>query len=167
MSKHSLKQEVQCEGKDAETDLRIRGKRGRKPNSLMNPEEGYDIDWLSGKRDSLKTCSNKKLIRASSSSLGKVAAKKTPPALTGSVKRSRVSIGESDHDSDSLSSSEEDERKIKSSSKKKKPIFKPEGVNSSGKRSSARTDTKKKKKVSQVSMSPSDPIISLLILTYD
>ncbi|KAL0663406.1 hypothetical protein Bca4012_100243 [Brassica carinata] len=147
VSKHSLKQEVQCEGKDAETDLRIRGKRGRKPNSLMNPEEGYDIDWLSGKRDSLKTCSNKKLIRASSSSLGKVAAKKTPPALTGSVKRSRVSIGESDHDSDSLSSSEEDERKIKSSSKKKKPIFKPKGVNSSGKRSSARTDTKKKKKV--------------------
>ncbi|WZZ67016.1 hypothetical protein YC2023_078386 [Brassica napus] len=151
VSKHSLKQEVQCEGKDAETDLRIRGKRGRKPNSLMNPEEGYDIDWLSGKRDSLKTCSNKKLIRASSSSLGKVAAKKTPPALTGSVKRSRVSIGESDHDSDSLSSSEEDERKIKSSSKKKKPIFKPKGVNSSGKRSSARTDTKKKKKVSQKS----------------
>ncbi|XP_013590707.1 PREDICTED: VID27-like protein isoform X1 [Brassica oleracea var. oleracea] len=148
VSKHSLKQEVQCEGKDAETDLRIRGKRGRKPNSLMNPEEGYDIDWLSGKRDSLKTCSNKKLIRASSSSLGKVAAKKTPPALTGSVKRSRVSIGESDHDSDSLSSSEEDERKIKSSSKKKKPIFKPKGVNSSGKRSSARTDTKKKKKKS-------------------
>ncbi|XP_013590709.1 PREDICTED: VID27-like protein isoform X3 [Brassica oleracea var. oleracea] len=114
VSKHSLKQEVQCEGK----------------------------------RDSLKTCSNKKLIRASSSSLGKVAAKKTPPALTGSVKRSRVSIGESDHDSDSLSSSEEDERKIKSSSKKKKPIFKPKGVNSSGKRSSARTDTKKKKKKS-------------------
>ncbi|CAN6931552.1 unnamed protein product [Brassica oleracea] len=148
VSKHSLKQEVQCEGKDAETDLRIRGKRGRKPNSLMNPEEGYDIDWLSGKRDSLKTCSNKKLIRASSSSLGKVAAKKTPPALTGSVKRSRVSIGESDHDEEANEVSEEDERKIKSSSKKKKPIFKPKGVNSSGKRSSAGTDTKKKKKKS-------------------
>uniref|UniRef100_M4CHA3 Tudor domain-containing protein n=1 Tax=Brassica campestris TaxID=3711 RepID=M4CHA3_BRACM len=144
-----LKQEVQCEGKDAETDLRIRGKRGRKPNSLMNPEEGYDIDWLSGKIDALKTCSNKKLIRASPSSLGKVAARKTPPALTGSVKRSRVSIGESDNDSDSLSSSEEDERKIKSSSKKKKkPVFKPKGVSSSGKRSSARSDTKKKKKKS-------------------
>ncbi|CAF2177717.1 unnamed protein product [Brassica napus] len=141
-----LKQEVQCEGKDAETDLRIRGKRGRKPNSLMNPEEGYDIDWLSGKIDALKTCSNKKLIRASPSSLGKVAARKTPPALTGSVKRSRVSIGESDHDSDSLSSSEEDEIEIKSSSKKKKPVFKPKGVNSSGKKSSARSDTKKKKK---------------------
>ncbi|WZZ05601.1 hypothetical protein YC2023_091522 [Brassica napus] len=147
-----LKQEVQCEGKDAETDLRIRGKRGRKPNSLMNPEEGYDIDWLSGKIDALKTCSNKKLIRASPSSLGKVAARKTPPALTGSVKRSRVSICESDHDSDSPSSSEEDERKINSSSKKKKkPVFKPKGVNSSGKRSSARSDTKKKKKVSQKS----------------
>ncbi|KAH0919117.1 hypothetical protein HID58_026777 [Brassica napus] len=146
---HSLKQEVQCEGKDAETDLRIRGKRGRKPNSLMNPEEGYDIDWLSGKIDALKTCSNKKLIRASPSSLGKVAARKTPPALTGSVKRSRVSICESDHDSDSPSSSEEDERKINSSSKKKKkPVFKPKGVNSSGKRSSARSDTKKKKKKS-------------------
>ncbi|CAN7052671.1 unnamed protein product [Brassica rapa subsp. trilocularis] len=144
-----LKQEVQCEGKDAETDLRIRGKRGRKPNSLMNPEEGYDIDWLSGKIDALKTCSNKKLIRASPSSLGKVAARKTPPALTGSVKRSRVSICESDHDSDSPSSSEEDERKINSSSKKKKkPVFKPKGVNSSGKRSSARSDTKKKKKKS-------------------
>ena len=159
---------MQCEGKDAETDLRIRGKRGRKPNSLMNPEEGYDIDWLSGKIDALKTCSNKKLIRASPSSLGKVAARKTPPALTGSVKRSRVSIGESDNDSDSLSSSEEDERKIKSSSKKKKkPVFKPKGVSSSGKRSSARSDTKKKKKVSQVAMSPSVPIISFLILTYD
>ncbi|RID54758.1 hypothetical protein BRARA_G02054 [Brassica rapa] len=102
-----------------------------------------------GKIDALKTCSNKKLIRASPSSLGKVAARKTPPALTGSVKRSRVSIGESDNDSDSLSSSEEDERKIKSSSKKKKkPVFKPKGVSSSGKRSSARSDTKKKKKKS-------------------
>ncbi|XP_022544688.2 sister chromatid cohesion protein PDS5 homolog D-like isoform X2 [Brassica napus] len=112
---HSLKQEVQCEGKI----------------------------------DALKTCSNKKLIRASPSSLGKVAARKTPPALTGSVKRSRVSICESDHDSDSPSSSEEDERKINSSSKKKKkPVFKPKGVNSSGKRSSARSDTKKKKKKS-------------------
>ncbi|KAL0865992.1 hypothetical protein Bca101_045110 [Brassica carinata] len=132
LSKHSLKQEVKFEGIDGETDLRITGKRGRKPNSLMNPEEGYDISWLSGKR---------------ASSLGKVAAKKTPPALTGSVKRRRVSIGESDHDSDEEANQEsyevsEDERKIRNSSKKKKKAM---VVNSSGKRSSARSDTKKKK----------------------
>ncbi|KAL0724434.1 hypothetical protein Bca4012_039033 [Brassica carinata] len=131
LSKHSLKQEVKFEGIDGETDLRITGKRGRKPNSLMNPEEGYDISWLSGKR---------------ASSLGKVAAKKTPPALTGSVKRRRVSIGESDHDSDEEANQEsyevsEDERKIRNSSKKKKKAM---VVNSSGKRSSARSDTKKK-----------------------
>ncbi|KAF8103077.1 hypothetical protein N665_0188s0035 [Sinapis alba] len=111
LSKHSLKQEVQCEGK----------------------------------RDSLKL--------REPSSLGKVAAKKTAPALTGSVKRSRVSIGESDHDSDEEARPEryeevsEDDRKIRNSSKKKmkKPIFETKVVNSSGKRPSARTDTKKKK----------------------
>ncbi|KAJ4884771.1 Tudor/PWWP/MBT superfamily protein [Raphanus sativus] len=139
LSKHSLKQEVKSEGiDDGETDLRITGKRGRKPNSLMNPEEGYDVSWLSGKKPR----------RASSLSLGKVAAKKTPPSLTGSVKRSRVSIGESDHDSDEEAdqerdevSEEEDDSKIKNSSKKKKKV-----VSSSGKGSSARTYTKKKNK---------------------
>ncbi|XP_018444421.1 sister chromatid cohesion protein PDS5 homolog D isoform X2 [Raphanus sativus] len=90
----------------------------------------------------------KKPRRASSLSLGKVAAKKTPPSLTGSVKRSRVSIGESDHDSDEEAdqerdevSEEEDDSKIKNSSKKKKKV-----VSSSGKGSSARTYTKKKNK---------------------
>ncbi|KAF8103411.1 hypothetical protein N665_0188s0347 [Sinapis alba] len=89
----------------------VTGKRGRKPNSLMNPEEGYDIPWLSG----IKTCSsNKKLQRNGSPE--KLAAKKTPPAkesspatsralTTGSVKRSRVKMEDTDHDDlDSLSS---------------------------------------------------------------
>lgn len=104
---------------DAETELGITtGKRGRKPNSLMNPEEGYDISWLSGKRDSVRTSSNKNLhLKEGSggeSSLRKVATKKRPlpketspatsRALTGSFKRSRVKIDESDHDLDSLSS---------------------------------------------------------------
>ncbi|CAL9241297.1 unnamed protein product [Arabidopsis halleri] len=147
--KQSLKQ-VRSASTDAETDLGITGKRGRKPNSLMNPED-YDISWLSGKRDPLKTSSNKKIQRKGSggeSSLGKVAAKKTPlpketspatssRALTGSLKRSRVKMDESDYDSDSLSSprlkklascfrdeeesnQEEDDRKIGNSSKKTK-----------------------------------------------
>lgn len=135
----------------AETELGISGKRGRKPNSLMNPED-YDISWLSGKRDHLKTSLNKKIQKKGSGgdlSLGKVSAKKTPlpketspatsRALTGSLKRSRVTMDESDYDSDSLSSprlkklascfrdeeppkeesnQEEDDRKIGNSSKK-------------------------------------------------
>ncbi|ESQ27121.1 hypothetical protein EUTSA_v10018162mg [Eutrema salsugineum] len=191
--KQSLKQ-----GTDAETDIGITGKRGRKPNSLMNPEEGYDISWISGKRDPLKTSSYKKLHKkgyGGESSLGKVAAKKTPlaketspstsRALSGSVKRSRVKMDESDHDLDSFSSprlkklascfrdeeplkkesnqesyeTPEEDRKIGNSSKKtrsqngveksqgtakKKPIIEPKIVNSSGKRSSARSDAKKK-----------------------
>ncbi|KAJ4874380.1 Tudor/PWWP/MBT superfamily protein [Raphanus sativus] len=114
------KQVVWSESRDAETELGVTGKRGRKPNSLMNPEEGYDIPWLSGKRDYFKTCSsNKKLQRKGSgggeSSLEKLAAKRTPPAkesspattsraLTGSVKRSRVKMEDIDHDLDSPSS---------------------------------------------------------------
>ncbi|CAH8330216.1 unnamed protein product [Eruca vesicaria subsp. sativa] len=184
--------QVWSESRDAETDLGVTGKRGRKPNSLMNPEEGYDIPCLSGKRDSLKTCSsNKKLQRkgsggGESSSLEKLAAKKTPPAakesspatssraLTGSVKRSRVKMEDTDHDLDSLSSSPklkklascfrdeeplekesnqesyeipEDDTKIGESSKKIKSQNggkKKPIVNSSGKRSSARTAAKKK-----------------------
>ncbi|CAH8356221.1 unnamed protein product [Eruca vesicaria subsp. sativa] len=143
---NSVKQ-VESEGIAGEKDLKITRKRGRKPNSLMNPEEGYDITWLSGKRDSLKTCSNKKV--RGSSSLGKVAAKKTPPALSGSVKRRRVSsTGASDDDSDSLEEEEanqesyEDERKVRNSSKKKKkPVSE---TKARGKKSSAKTDTKKK-----------------------
>ncbi|KAJ0231752.1 Tudor/PWWP/MBT superfamily protein [Hirschfeldia incana] len=181
--------QVWCESRDAETDLGVTGKRGRKPNSLMNPEEGYDIPWLSGKRDYLKTCSsNKKLqkkgSRGGESSLEKMAAKKTPPAkesslattsraLTGSVKRSRVKMEDTDHDLDSPSSPKlkklascfrdeepvekesnqesyevpEDDAKIGESSKKTKSQNggkKKAIVNSSGKRSSARTAAKKK-----------------------
>ncbi|RID56506.1 hypothetical protein BRARA_G03699 [Brassica rapa] len=179
--------QVWSESRDAETDVGVSGKRGRKPNSLMNPEEGYDIPWLSGKRDSLKTCSsNKKLQRKASggggeSSLEKVAAKKTPPAkesspattsraLTGSVKRSRVKMEDTDHDLDSPSSPKlkklascfrdeeetlekesnheipEDDTKIGESRKKTKSQKggkKKPVVNSSGKRSSARTAAKK------------------------
>ncbi|AAF14668.1 ESTs gb/Z34732, gb/R89948 and gb/Z33946 come from this gene [Arabidopsis thaliana] len=178
----SLKQ-VRSESTDAE----ITGKRGRKPNSLMNPED-YDISWLSGKRDPLKTSSNKKIQKKGSggvSSLGKVPAKKTPlpkensPAtssrsLTGSLKRSRVKMDESDYDSDSLSSprlkklascfrdeepNQEDDRKIGNSSKqtrskngleksqktaKKKPVVEAKIVNSSGKRLSARSVAKRR-----------------------
>lgn len=114
--KQSLKQ-GRSESTNAETELGITGKRGRRPNSLMNPEEGYDISWISGKRDSSKTSFNKKIQKQGSggeSSLGKVAAKKTPlpketspatsRALTGSLKRSLVKMDDSDHDSDSLSS---------------------------------------------------------------
>jgi hypothetical protein len=180
--KQSLKQ-VRSESTDAE----ITGKRGRKPNSLMNPED-YDISWLSGKRDPLKTSSNKKIQKKGSggvSSLGKVPAKKTPlpkensPAtssrsLTGSLKRSRVKMDESDYDSDSLSSprlkklascfrdeepNQEDDRKIGNSSKqtrskngleksqktaKKKPVVEAKIVNSSGKRLSARSVAKRR-----------------------
>ncbi|XP_010429899.1 PREDICTED: glutamic acid-rich protein-like isoform X2 [Camelina sativa] len=113
--KQSLKQ-VRSESTDAETELGVTGKRGRKPNSLMNPED-YDISWLSGKRDPFKTTSNRKIHKrrsAGESSLGKVAARKTPllketsPAtsrsLTGSLKRSRVDESDYDYDSDSLSS---------------------------------------------------------------
>ena len=179
--------QVWSECRDAETDVGVSGKRGRKPNSLMNPEEGYDIPWLSGKRDSLKTCSsNKKLQRKASggggeSSLEKVAAKKTPPAkesspattsraLTGSVKRSRVKMEDTDHDLDSPSSPKlkklascfrdeeetleeesnheipEDDTKIGESRKKTKSQKggkKKPVVSSSGKRSSARTAAKK------------------------
>ncbi|XP_020891162.1 glutamic acid-rich protein isoform X2 [Arabidopsis lyrata subsp. lyrata] len=186
--KQSLKQ-VRSASTDAETELGITGKRGRKPNSLMNPED-YDISWLSGKRDPLKTSSNKKIQRKGSggeSSLGKVAAKKTPlpketspatssRALTGSLKRSRVKMDVSDYDSDSLSSprlkklascfrddeesnQEEDDRKIGNSSKKtrsqngleksqktakKKPVVEAKTVNSSGKRLSARSVSKRR-----------------------
>lgn len=181
--------QVWSESRDAETDLGgVTGKRGRKPNSLMNPEEGYDIPWLSGKRDSLRTCSsNKKLQRKGSgggeSSLEKLVAKKTPPAkesslattsraLTGSVKRSRVKMEDTDHDFDSPSSPKlkklascfrdeepiekesnqesyeipEDDTKIGESSKKTKSLNggkKKATVNSSVKRSSARTAAKK------------------------
>lgn len=176
------------EGRDAETDLGVTGKRGRRPNSLMNPEEGYDIPLLSGKRDSLKTCSsNKKLQRKGSGGGGEssLTAKKTSPAkesspatssraLTGSVKRSRVKMEDTDHDLDSPSSPKlkklascfrdeevlekesnqesyeipEDDAKIGESSKKTKSSQnggkKKPTVNDSGKRSSARTAAKKK-----------------------
>ncbi|KAL0725922.1 hypothetical protein Bca4012_040521 [Brassica carinata] len=181
--------QVWSESRDAETDLGgVTGKRGGKPNSLMNPEEGYDIPWLSGKRDSLRTCSsNKKLQRKGSgggeSSLEKLAAKKTPPtkesspattsrALTGSVKRSRIKMEDTDHDLDSPSSPKlkklascfrdeeprekesnqesyeipEGDTKIGESSKKTKSLNggkKKAIVNSSVKRSSARTAAKK------------------------
>ncbi|KAL1205574.1 putative sister chromatid cohesion protein PDS5 [Cardamine amara subsp. amara] len=191
--KQSLKQ-VLPESTNAETELGVTGKRGRKPNSLMNPEEGYDISWISGKKDSLKTSFNKNIQKKGSrgeSSLGKEAAKKTPlpketspatsRALTGSLKRSLVQMDDSDHDLDSLSSPRlkklascfrdeealgkesnqesfgklEDDRKIGNSSKKngleksqktakKKPMVEAEIVNSSGKRSSARSDAKRK-----------------------
>ncbi|CAH2067941.1 unnamed protein product [Thlaspi arvense] len=103
--KQSLKQ-VRSGSADAETDLGVTGKRGRKPNSLMNPEEGYDISWISGRRDFLKTSSDQKFRKKGESSLGKVAARKTSPSTSRalSVKRSRVKIDESDLDSDSLSS---------------------------------------------------------------
>ncbi|EOA34841.1 hypothetical protein CARUB_v10022426mg [Capsella rubella] len=148
--RQSLKQ-VRSESTDAETELGITGKRGRKPNSLMNPED-YDISWLSGKRDPVRTSSYKKFQKKGSggeSSLGKVSARKTPllketspttsRALTGSLKRSRFKMDESDYDSDSLSSprlkklascfrdeehhkeesnQEEDDRKIGNSRKK-------------------------------------------------
>ncbi|KAK9282272.1 hypothetical protein L1049_005186 [Liquidambar formosana] len=32
----------------------VRKKRGRRPNSLMNPEEGYDHSWISGRRKAPK-----------------------------------------------------------------------------------------------------------------
>ncbi|KAF2593174.1 hypothetical protein F2Q70_00045751 [Brassica cretica] len=86
--------QVWSESRDAETDVGVTGKRGRKPNSLMNPEEGYDIPWLSGKRDSLK-----KTPPAKESSPAT-----TSRALTGSVKRSRVKMEDTDHDLDSPSS---------------------------------------------------------------
>ncbi|CAN6939019.1 unnamed protein product [Brassica oleracea] len=152
--------QVWSESRDAETDVGVTGKRGRKPNSLMNPEEGYDIPWLSGKRDSLK-----KTPPAKESSPAT-----TSRALTGSVKRSRVKMEDTDHDLDSPSSPKlkklascfrdeeenfekesnreipEDDTKIGESRKKTKSQHggkKKAVVSSSGKRSSARTAAKK------------------------
>uniref|UniRef100_A0A1J3J2X5 Sister chromatid cohesion protein PDS5-like protein B-B n=1 Tax=Noccaea caerulescens TaxID=107243 RepID=A0A1J3J2X5_NOCCA len=173
LAKQSLKR-VWSESRDAETDLGVTGKRGRKPNSLMNPEEGYDISWISGKRDSFKTSSKKRFQKRGSrgeSSRGKLAAKKTSSA-------SRVKMDESDHDLDSPSSLRvkelascfrdeetlekesnqesyeipEDDRKIGNSSKKtrsqngieKSQRSAKKTVNSSGKRSSARSNARKK-----------------------
>ncbi|CAF2065833.1 unnamed protein product [Brassica oleracea var. botrytis] len=152
--------QVWSESRDAETDVGVTGKRGRKPNSLMNPEEGYDIPWLSGKRDSLKKTPP---VKESSPAT-------TSRALTGSVKRSRVKLEDTDHDLDSPSSPKlkklascfrdeeenfekesnreipEDDTEIGESRKKTKPQKggkKKAVVNSSGKRSSARTAAKK------------------------
>ncbi|XP_013592626.1 PREDICTED: ABC transporter F family member 4 isoform X2 [Brassica oleracea var. oleracea] len=152
--------QVWSESRDAETDVGVTGKRGRKPNSLMNPEEGYDIPWLSGKRDSLK-----KTPPAKESSPAT-----TSRALTGSVKRSRVKMEDTDHDLGSPSSPKlkklascfrdeeenfekesnreipEDDTKIGESRKKTKSQHggkKKAVVSSSGKRSSARTAAKK------------------------
>lgn len=106
--------EGQSESTDAETASGSKRKRGRKPNSLMNPEEGY----------SFKTSSSKKVQEKEleDSSLGKVAAKKASSptkvgqtnqsvvislsssgmARTGSRKRSRIKMEETNHDVGSL-----------------------------------------------------------------
>ncbi|XP_023645091.1 titin homolog isoform X1 [Capsella rubella] len=93
--------EGQSESTDAETASGSKRKRGRKPNSLMNAEEGY----------SFKTSSSKKVQEKEleDPSLAKVAAKKaTSPtkvgqtnqsvAKTGSSKRSRTKMEETNHD---------------------------------------------------------------------
>ncbi|XP_010497534.1 PREDICTED: uncharacterized protein LOC104774769 [Camelina sativa] len=87
---------------DAETASGSGRKRGRKPNSLMNPEEGYSFK----KTSSSKKVQEKKL---KDSSLAKVAAKKasSPTKVgqtnqTGSRKRSRTKMEETNHDVDSL-----------------------------------------------------------------
>ncbi|KAG7597197.1 Armadillo-type fold [Arabidopsis suecica] len=98
------------ESTDAETASVSTRKRGLKPNSLMNPEEGY----------SFKTSSSKKVQEKElgDSSLGKLAAKKVSlptkvgqtnqsvvislsssgRARTGARKRSRTKMEETDHD---------------------------------------------------------------------
>ncbi|KAG2319837.1 hypothetical protein Bca52824_013050 [Brassica carinata] len=79
--KQLLKQE-QSESTDGETESGSTRKRGRKPNSLMNPEEGY----------SFKTSSSKKVLEKElrGSSLGKVAAKKA--SLSSKVGQTNQSV---------------------------------------------------------------------------
>ncbi|KAL1221409.1 putative sister chromatid cohesion protein PDS5 [Cardamine amara subsp. amara] len=100
----------QAESTDGETESGSSRKRGRKPNSLMNPEEGY----------SFKTSSSKKVQEkeVGDSSVGKGAAKKgalptkvgqtnqsvvislspSGKARTGSHKRSRTKMEEKSHE---------------------------------------------------------------------
>lgn len=71
------------ESTDAETESGSTRRRGRKPNSLMNPEEGY----------SFKTSSTKKVQEKElgDSSLGKLAAKKASlPSKVGQTNQSVV-----------------------------------------------------------------------------
>lgn len=107
--KQLLKQ-GQSESTDAETESGSTRKRGRKPNSLINPEEGYSFKASSSKKVQEKELGD--------SSLGKLAAKKaslpakvgqtnqsvvislssSSRARTGSRKRSRTKMEETNHD---------------------------------------------------------------------
>ncbi|VVA91490.1 unnamed protein product [Arabis nemorensis] len=80
--KQLLKQ-GQSESTDAETESGSTRKRGRKPNSLMNPEEGYSFKTSSSKKMQEKEVGNL--------SLGKLAAKKaSSPSKVGQTNQSVV-----------------------------------------------------------------------------
>ncbi|ESQ35214.1 hypothetical protein EUTSA_v10006733mg [Eutrema salsugineum] len=124
--KQLLKQ-GQSESTDAETESGSTRRRGRKPNSLMNPEEGY----------SFKTSSSKKVHEkeVGDSSLGKLAAKKaslpskvgqtnqsvvislssSSKAGKGSRKRSRSKIEEKNLDVGSLTTPKSKKQNVKKS----------------------------------------------------
>ncbi|XP_010537875.1 PREDICTED: uncharacterized protein LOC104812429 isoform X2 [Tarenaya hassleriana] len=72
---------VQPKSTDDETEsVRTLKRKVRKPNSLLNREEGYDHSWVSGGRGSVKAASSKKLRKKGrgGSSLGNPDAKNTP-----------------------------------------------------------------------------------------
>lgn len=124
------------ESTDAETASGSTRKRGWKPKSLMNPEEGY----------SFKTSSSKKVQEKElgDSSLGKVAAKKVPlpskvgqtnqsvvislsssgRARTGSRKRSRTKMEETDHDVSSVATQPAKKQTVKKTNPAKEDLTK-------------------------------------------
>ncbi|KAI7979578.1 hypothetical protein LOK49_Contig298G00002 [Camellia lanceoleosa] len=66
-------------------------KRGRKPNSLIKPEEGYDCSWLSGGRKALQSPHHKKKnLKKVGSSSKCSAAKEADQTETGKETRTQV-----------------------------------------------------------------------------
>ncbi|XP_013710865.2 sister chromatid cohesion protein PDS5 homolog E isoform X1 [Brassica napus] len=96
------------ESTDTDTESGSARRRGRKPNSLMNPEEGYSFKTSSGKNDS----SRGKLAGKKAPSPSKVAQTNQPVVISlspssksrkkGSGKRSRSKMEETDLDAASL-----------------------------------------------------------------
>ncbi|KAL7162153.1 hypothetical protein ACSBR2_042600 [Camellia fascicularis] len=82
-------------------------KRGRKPNSLIKPEEGYDCSWLSGGRKALQSPRHKKKhLKKVGSSSKCLAATEADQTETGKETRTQVSPKTSHCDNINASSSQ-------------------------------------------------------------
>ncbi|KAF5932444.1 hypothetical protein HYC85_028615 [Camellia sinensis] len=91
---------------ETEPDL-VPKKRGRKPNSLIKPEEGYDCSWLSGGRKALQSPRHKKkLLKKVGSSSKCLAATEADQTETGKETRTQVSPKTSHCDNINISPSQ-------------------------------------------------------------